>query len=720
MFSCRQILKLVVLTMLGTLVGWYLAALGAFAGNTYGFNNRFTEVAIRDHWMFLIWSNVVVLKGYLLVALGFIAVLWPLVCQWQAWQPVTRRRHIVLRTAILAGLGYGAFIVRLIQDRPYFGDFSYMAVFVDWMGPDARWWLSGMVSIVVPSMALIIALLWYLRQGGWSLRSRSTVLGSALIVTGICAAAAFGLSKQDVAALTGTAPKPQPKNILIIGSDSLRAGNLSCNGHDRPTSPNIDQLAAGGVNFTQCLTPIASTFESLTSLFSSQYPHTHGVQHMFPNKETIGKVNAQSPSLGGTLRAQGYDTAVIGDWCACVFNELPMGFDEVVVSDFDNFRIYMSEVVYLHHQILPLFFDNRIGHALFPKMRSFANYMTPDVVTEQVIDRIEARAQDSKPFLLFAYYSCTHLPYKTPRQYSALWTDPDYAGPHQHELALNVDEFIGSTDINEKWSKFPPQEVAQVRALYDGTVRMFDDCVGRIVEKLKREGLFDNTVILITGDHGDDLFEPGVTFGHGLTFNGGDQTNHVPAVLHIPGLDTPGQRITPLSRTIDFAPTLCDLVGIPADARFEGRSLMPLLTGKKSTLDLAFFGETSYLFFKRHIEGEQPLHIPAMDETTFIDPTFDYHFVLKPKYEADVLRTKERCLRTQRFKLVSTPGVNGAILRLFDLTSDPHCERDVKHTFPEVAQRMERALTRWTKDKQESTIREILGDIDEAEIVARP
>lgn len=63
---------------------------------------------------------------------------------------------------------------------------------------------------------------------------------------------------------------------------------------------------------------------------------------------------------------------------------------------------------------------------------------------------------------------------------------------------------------------------------------MFDDCVGRVVATMKEEGLMDDTVILVTGDHGDDLFEPNVTFGHGLTFNGGDQSNNVPAVMHAP------------------------------------------------------------------------------------------------------------------------------------------------------------------------------------------
>ncbi|WP_075089602.1 sulfatase family protein [Verrucomicrobium spinosum] len=289
------------------------------------------------------------------------------------------------------------------------------------------------------------------------------------------------------------------------------------------------------MNFSKCFTPIASTLESLTTMFSSQYPHTHGIQHMFPNKQQVDTANANVPALAATLKAQGYDTAVIGDWCACGFNELPMGFKDVIVSDFDNFKVYMSEVVYLHHQILPLFFDNRVGHWLFPKLKSFANFMTPDVVTNQVIERLQSREKDEKPFVIFAFYSCTHLPYRTPREYAELWTDPKYEGPHKHMLGLNVDEFIGDVDIGKKWEKLPKKEVDQINGIYDGCVRMFDDCVGNIVRALDATKLKDNTVVMITGDHGDDLFEPNVTFGHGLTFNGGDQSNNIPLVMRVPG-----------------------------------------------------------------------------------------------------------------------------------------------------------------------------------------
>lgn len=715
----RQILKTVALTVFGTLVVWYASAILSFAGNSYGFNNRFSEIALQHHWWYLVWSNLVVLKGYLLVAAGYVAMIYPLVRLWGNVRPLTRR-SVVWITLLFATLLYGFFIFKLMLAKPYFGDYSYLLGWYDAIGRVCGTAVQNAVHALIvqvfPMLAIVAAVGFYLFElRGWFARAARPLLFSIAAVAGVLGllvVSGYGVGRVPDAGEALASGKKRPKNILILGSDSLRADHLSCNGYHRLTSPNIDRIAANGVNFQRCLTPIASTLESLTSMFSSQYPHTHGVRHMFPNRAMVDTANREAPSLGAALQRQGYDTAVIGDWCACGFNELPMGFKDVIVSDFDNFRVYMSEVVFLHHQILPLFFDNHVGHMLFPKLKSFANYMTPEVVTDQVIGRLKQRAQDGKPFLLFGYYSCTHLPYKTPTHYAKLWTNPKYDGPHKHELALNVDEFIGNTDINEKWSKLPPQEVEQITALYDGCVRMFDDSVGRVVAALEKQGLMDDTIILITGDHGDDLFEPNCTFGHGTTFNGGDQANHVPAIFHIPGLDKPQQHVQ-ITRTIDFAPTLLDLVGIPSEGRFEGSSLSPLIRGEKKGLGLAYFGETSYLFFRRKIPGEEPLFIPPMDETTFIDPDFDFHFVLKDKFQDAVLKTKERCVRTERFKYVRTPGVHHSIERLFDLRDDPHCERDVKKLYPDVKARLSAALDQWLDKHAQSATHEIYGILGE-------
>jgi arylsulfatase A-like enzyme len=715
----RTTFWLVLLTVLATLIGWYVNALITFAGNTYSYNNRFTEIAVAQHWFYLVWSNIEVLKGYFLVALIFTSIIYPLVLLWSRLQSFGKWGTI-WRALLFCFVLYGFFIFRLMLDKPYFGDYSYFDMgwkkFGDWFGFTVQQGFQFFVLYIFPVIALVVCGGFYLAEIRKAMKRNPNVFPwpvlAPVAVLIALVVSSYGFVKEAPRAVQEPV-KPKPKNILIIASDSFRADHLSCNGYFRPTTPNIDRIAAEGINFQRCFTPIASTLESCTTMFSSQYPHTHGIQHMFPNKEMVAKTNMNAPAFAAVLKENGYDTAVIGDWCACGFNELPLGFKDVIVSDFDNFKVYMSEVVYLHHQILPLFFDNRVGHWLFPKLNSFANYMTPDVVTNKVIERMSEREKDEKPFIIFAFYSCTHIPYKTPREYAALWTDPNYNGRHKHQLDLNVDEFIGSVDIGKKWETMPKTEIDQIVGLYDGCTRMFDDCVGRVMKSLDDSGLKDNTIVLVTGDHGDDLFEPNTTFGHGLTFNGGDQNNNIPCVMRVPGTEKTGTKIQKIVRSLDYGPTMLELVGIPSDPRFEGKSLVPYIKDPKADLSLSWYGETSYLFFRRNIPGEVPLYIPPMDETTTIDPEFDFHFVLKDKYLDDVIKTKERCLRTERFKLVLTPGQSGAIYRLYDTVEDKHCERDVKQRYPDVFERMKSALLKWRDKHQESLVKEIFEGRDE-------
>jgi arylsulfatase A-like enzyme len=369
----------------------------------------------------------------------------------------------------------------------------------------------------------------------------------------------------------------------------------------------------------------------------------------------------------------------------------------------------MSQAIYLSHPVLPLYFDNPLGYWLFPKLESSAFFVTPDVVTDRVIERLAQQTRSEKPFFWKVFYSCTHIPYTNTPEYAKKWTDPNYKGEHKHQFQFDVNKWITSIDMGAKWKTTKKEDVDQIIGLYDGGVSKFDDCVRRVVEQLKATGQYENTIILVTSDHGDDLFEPNCTFGHGICFNGGDQNNNIPAIVRIPGMEKSAHTNSKIVRSIDFAPTILDLCGIPKDPRMEGVSLRPYLEQTSKDLGLAFFGETSYLFCKRYIPGEKPRYIESpMDSATKIDETFNWHFVLKDKYQPIVLNTKERVLRTERWKFVFTPGSEGYnIERLYDLENDPHCEKNVALKYPVVFDTMRRRLNAWMTEKKESRIPDI-------------
>ena len=286
-----------------------------------------------------------------------------------------------------------------------------------------------------------------------------------------------------------------------------------------------------------------------------------------------------------------------------------------------------------------------------------------------------------------------------------MFSEPDYQGKSRSSVNFDVDEFIGGTDLEDKWKALPKSEVRQVRALYDGCTKMFDDCVGRVLDALREQGLDGNTIVIVTADHGDDLYEPGATLGHGQAFNGGDQSNHIPFVMRIPGRAP--RRFDETVRLIDIAPTLVGLAGAEAPDAWEGRSLVPWLTGDEKPSPRPVFAETGFPFIQFSGGVDRP-KLPPMDEMTFIDEEFNYQFVLLPEYEQALVDAKERVLRTQRWKLVCTPLANGdRAFRLYHLPDDPHCQRNLVAERPEVAAAMQRALELWMDEQREPAYGEI-------------
>jgi arylsulfatase A-like enzyme len=677
-------------------------------------NNKFRDVALdRFQWYLASINLEVLLKGYLPVCLVLGVLLLPAVYWMVRKKERPGRWSVFWRTSLLCALITLFLSLRMVYERPYLldglGGSHWLLSVRDAIPVFIRERLFPMLAEWLPLVSLVAVVYYYLNAllyrcaPQWPAGTRRMTAFAKLAVLGAaCWAIPSWTGRAEVTTRTDKRP-----NVLIIGSDSLRADHLSCNGYHRVTSPTIDALAKQSINFQKCFTPIASTVESTTTMHTSQYPHTHGLQHMFPNRAQVERVAQKSPKLAQLMRDQGYDTRVMGDWCAGVFEVLPLGFEKVDGTTFDNFKVYMSQAIYMAHPVLPLYFDNPVGYWLFPKMESSAFFVTPEVVTDRAVERLAQQAKSDKPFFWEIFYSCTHIPYTAAGKYGKLFTDPNYEGPHKHQFDFHVDTWIGSTDAGEVWQSMPEKDVAQITGLYDGGVRRFDDCVKRIIDQLKATGQYENTIILVTSDHGDDLFEPNCTFGHGMSFNGGDQNNHIPAVLYVPGKEPLARNVPQITRTLDFAPTILDLCGIPSDPGMEGVSLRPYIETPASDLGLAFFGETSYLFCKRYIPGEEPLHIEPMTSTTFIDETFDCHFVLQDEWQPKVLETKERCLRTERWKFVFTPGKNKDIHRLYDVQSDPHCQKDVGPLYPEVRDAMKRALKKWMVLKQESTVQEI-------------
>lgn len=690
---------------------WSLVSLLALAGEM---ENKFSKLAGERYMPFIVWQNIRVGLAYVVVGLGGMVLVWPAVSLW-----LRRRRAsrfgIIWRAFVVAALLHGYFILRLVESRPYFVSHAYYGNWfyrlLEFPPEPLRSWITGLLFGVLPWVVGIVLVGWYgvqLWRAGRPGRLACVAAGIAVLAVPLAGLVLRGGDKP------GQAEAGSRPNILILSSDSLRGDRLGFAGY-RPersdgaaaagVSPRIDGLAEDGQVFDRCFTHLASTIESTASLMASSYPHDHGLRQMYANKETMMQVNSTAVTLPAVLREEGYDTAAIGDWCAAVYEVMPLGFETIDVSTFDNFRVYMTQAVFINHFVVPLYLDNPVGYRLFPEVQSFAEFVTPEVVTNRVVERIGERSEDGQPFFWHVFYSCNHLPYRSPEPYCAMFSDPEYRGKSKSSVNFDIDEFIGGTNLADKWQALPESEVNQMRALYDGCTRMFDDCVGRVIDALQEEGLDDNTIIVVTSDHGDDLYEPGTTLGHGQSFDGGDQSNHIPLVIRVPGRDA--RRFDETVRVIDIAPTLAGFAGAEAPDAWRGRNLAPWIEDGVEPVPLPVFAETGFPFIQFTSGLDRP-KLPPMDELTFIDEGFNYQFVLLPEYEQPLVDAKERLLRTRCWKMICTPLADGGrAFRLFHLPDDPQCLQDVAAERPEVAAAMQRALELWMDEGRESGYEEI-------------
>ncbi len=691
----------------------YASALWKLTQSSGAMANKFSALARDQYLGFLIRENLLMLVAYAVLAIAALVLAQPLVTWWTFRSKHQGRFAIVLRSFAITALIHGFCTLRLLKTRPYFlneaefGHWYFKAI--DWLPEPVK--PAGLFALftVLPIAFIGVSLAWHVhRRGrrGWVVAGVITlIIASSLSI------------RQTTSAKTSSQAADPAKlpNILIIGSDSLRGDRLGCAGYrpqrsDGPASagvsPRIDALAAESIRFENCYTSIASTMESGVQLMASQYPQSHGLRQMYPDRETVEATEKRIVPIARLLRERGYDTAAIGDWCAGYYEVIPQDFETISVSSFDNFKIYMSQAVVMAHFVVPLYFDNPLGYQLFPQLEAFAQFVTPAIVTQRVEKRLEMMAREKKPFFWHVFYSCNHLPYRSPEPYNSMFADPSYQGKNRHGVDFDIDSFIGGTDLESKWKALPPAEVAQIRALYDGCTREFDDNVGNILAALKRHGLDDNTIVIVTSDHGDDHYEPGVTLGHGLTFNGGLQANHVPMIVHVPGAKP--QVIAETVRLIDVIPTLADFTGVEKSTTWQGRSFAGWIRGTETPEYRPFYGETGFPFIQFSVAGVERPKLPPMDECTWIDEDYNYQFVLKPEYREALVNAKQRCLKTRDWKLVCTPTADGSRhFGLFHLATDRDAVTDVATGRPEVLAPMQAALERWMDEKFETPIQEI-------------
>jgi arylsulfatase len=321
-------------------------------------------------------------------------------------------------------------------------------------------------------------------------------------------------------------------NVLIILIDALRADRLGVNGYPLPTTPEIDSLAQEGVNFTQAFSHSTWTKPSIATLFTSLYPEQHGLDMVAV--EAVGglatdSLDGQFITLAERFHQAGYVTgAVINQ----VHLQEKFGFGQ-------GFELFIAQ-------------RGRVAPQLNQRMVRWFETLESD-----------------RPFFAYLHYLDPHWPYRQRLKKDA---------PDLGSTAMDV-EPPGSAERIPRWRERVTKESdwRALEARYDHEVAYVDRAVGSIVQDLRRLGRFEDTLVVITSDHGEAFLEHGELV-HGLAPY--DEVIHIPLVLRLP--EPLRARTGNLDRPVglvDLGPTLYELAGLEPTGQEEGRSLASWIRG---------------------------------------------------------------------------------------------------------------------------------------------
>ncbi len=314
----------------------------------------------------------------------------------------------------------------------------------------------------------------------------------------------------------GTAGQ-QPSIVLII-IDTLRADHLSCYGYERNTSPVIDSLANSGILWEYASAQASWTLPATSSIWTGLTSRAHGARMDVSTGEVFG-LDPAMPVLPMILKGRGYRTA---------------GF----------FNVYLLSADFGFHRGFDTF-----------DCRENGDGMAAETV-DDAISWLEEVKQDG-PFFLAVHLFDVHDPYDPPEPFDRLFSPEGTLGETAWE-------------VTPEGAVARPQQCDHLERLYDGEISWVDSELGRLLSELRNLGLSDNTLVVLTADHGEEFLEHGY-FGHGRTLY--QETVHVPLIMSGPGIDA-GVVNPGVVGQYDILPSIMDYCGIPVPEGVEGISIL--------------------------------------------------------------------------------------------------------------------------------------------------
>lgn len=445
-----------------------------------------------------------------------------------------------------------------------------------------------------------------------------------------------------LAAKTKVKNDVQKPNIVLLLADDLGYGDLSCFGSRKITTPNIDNMAAEGVKFTQFYAGSAVCTPTRVSIITGQYPLRYNVTKHFNDKEMFLQRGVQT--IPKMLKKQGYVTKHVGKWHLGGLNEKhikdrknsmpgPMehGFDHYLAMIEDPLyrapamrerRLYKDGAKYLVR-------DEKI-------IKPIKRHWT-DVKTDEACSFIKECSKGEKPFFLNLWFDTPHAPYEK--------SEARVMKPYKNRA--KGDDY-----------------------LYRGMVSNLDKSVGRVLKALKKHGLDKNTIVILTSDNGPAYQgSPGMFKGRKVDFHEGGI--RVPMIVWWPGKVKAGKVTDELAHTNDFFPTFAKLSKCSStkEYKLDGVDITDFILNKSNKI------ERGTVFWHINHYGGNGNYAVTVDK--------------RPQPVATEIA------RNGKWKLLAH---NGKPLELFNLEEDPYERWNLMKHYPKIAQKLTKELNDWLKE----------------------
>jgi arylsulfatase A-like enzyme len=483
-----------------------------------------------------------------------------------AW-PLARSEDVSLALAVTLAAGFAGSLASIFPMKrmaPLANPWTLSLLLLTWP------WISrevmlGYSVIVKTTMSLVLMglilgasvllrRLW-LRPIGMS---KPVAAAAAMVILLLVALGSGTILQLHATRSTVTAATSGKYNVLLITMDTVRADHLSVYGYGRDTTPHLRDLAREATVYTRAIAASDMTLSSHASIFTGFYPSWHGA-YVVPSQYPYGRsLSSHSLTLADVLRSNGYWTAAVAGNLAYLQPSLG------VIKGFEVSDVHGPARLCSSHPT--------------PYLREGARRVLSTLTDTSAFDALTLRAADinrragealenagrGRPFFIFLNYMDSHMPYVPPAPFSDRFEgrDPHFKPYTDHtQLTDAVDHGKRHVSATER---------KHLVSQYDGGIAYMDSEIGSLVDRLRESGLYENTLIIITGDHGEAFGERDIIqHTRGSAYQ--DQI-HVPLLIKYPGQHE-GRRSDDLVSHVDLMPTVLDVVGCATPGGLQGRSL---------------------------------------------------------------------------------------------------------------------------------------------------